>query len=602
MSSKDTIVYDMSQMGGDSPASIFVQRSNLELQDMMNGNYNGNQIIYDTSTLSNSNKFIDYRDARLSIPLCYSLVATAADSKTAVDLNTEVNRPQVQAAMSMKQTFVHLIHSLQLDWAGTAILQTTPYSSFWQAFQLTTTISMSDIDMNGKTIGFYPNSANFAQMDLSASSVGTGTCNNIYQLGASEYGRVGNEGVAMRSMIQNAFDAAANTGYIEGSKTYQSMYSTGTVDGFSQLRQSYMVFSGNQAMACIQATIRLRDLCDFFNNLPLLKGVFFRLTLNLNQCSAVINISEEGYSCKQSDIVSPLGGCVPFMFAVPNAAKGNYWYSTYDISGIGTTEAMTGKNFTEKYDRIFGYDQDVWSTSSKIKLGLCVGSSPSYANSECTLTSQLNRSTYMYVNAYTFNPIFEQAYLSKPAKTIVYEDIFQFTTARSTPGQQFNFLITNGLSNLKSVLIMPIFDYAGETTTYVKDFPLPYQSPFDTCPDTVSPMVQLTNFNVTVAGANMIYNSVMYPFQQYENHLAGINSINANQTNGLSSGLIDFWKFQNNFNYYYVDCSRMLPVDMSIPKSISISGLNQSSKGVMFYVFCSYGVEITVDILTGARV
>ena len=94
----------------------------------------------------------------------------------------------------------------------------------------------------------------------------------------------------------------------------------------------------------------------------------------------------------------------------------------------------------------------------------------------------------------------------------------------------------------------------------------------------------------------------MWTHQEYQNHLAGINSINANQTNGLSSGLIDFWKFQNNFNFYYTDCSRMLPVDMSIPKSISISGMNNSKKPVTFMVFCSYGVEITVDTLTGARV
>ncbi len=76
----DAIVYDMSQMNGDQSASIFVRRDNLELQDMMNGSYLGNQIIYDTSTLSNSNKYIDYRNARLSIPLCYSVSCSGQPS------------------------------------------------------------------------------------------------------------------------------------------------------------------------------------------------------------------------------------------------------------------------------------------------------------------------------------------------------------------------------------------------------------------------------------------------------------------------------------------------------------------------------------------
>ena len=88
----------------------------------------------------------------------------------------------------------------------------------------------------------------------------------------------------------------------------------------------------------------------------------------------------------------------------------------------------------------------------------------------------------------------------------------------------------------------------------------------------------------------------------WENHLSGINSINGNLTNGLSSGMLDFWKFQKNGNFYYVDCSRMLPVDQSLPKSIQISGINQSSRAVQFFVFASYGVEISVDILTGARI
>ena len=270
MSSKDTIVYDMSQMGGDAPASIFVKVDNLEIQDMMSGNYNGNQIIYDTSTLSNSNKFIDFRDARLSIPLCYSLVMSpilSSDGKTTTGAEFMVKdegKFQAMAMMSMKQTFIHLIHSLQLDWAGTAILQTTPYSSFWQAFQLTTTMSMSDIDMNGKTIGFYPNSANFAQIDDAAGSkVGNGTCNNVYMTGASAYDRIGNKGAAMRSMMNNTFYGKMKTALNGSAVTYESMTSA----SFSTLRQSYMTFSddGYQAMACIQATIRLRDLCHFFN-------------------------------------------------------------------------------------------------------------------------------------------------------------------------------------------------------------------------------------------------------------------------------------------------------------------------------------------------
>jgi hypothetical protein len=32
----------------------------------------------------------------------------------------------------------------------------------------------------------------------------------------------------------------------------------------------------------------------------------------------------------------------------------------------------------------------------------------------------------LYVPAYTFNPVFESAYLSSPIKRIAYEDVYQY--------------------------------------------------------------------------------------------------------------------------------------------------------------------------------
>jgi hypothetical protein len=584
--SADSVVYDMSQMGGENTPSIFVRKDNLQIMDMMNGNYAGNQVIFDTSTLSNSNKWVDYRNARLSIPLMYTLSS---------DGNTLSDTTQAGSIMGMKQTFAHLIHSMQLEWAGTSILQSTPFSSFWSAFQLETTFSMSDVVTNGKTIGFYPNSSNFSQY-TAASYQGNGTCNNNpLPMQSSKEGLSGNYGALMRSMVQNAMIGDAKTGGAEDSQTYNEMTNT----DFGSMRQTTLVkVTSKQYYAAIQATIRLRDISDFFSNLPLLKGVFFRLTLNLNQCTVVASISSEGkFSTTQSQVTSPLGGAVPFMIVLANEnilLTGNEESSQEDAEGnVTTVNKQVNQSSNTK-------DLGEGTMTFSLVLGNVPSSSSGFTTSN--VKSQLNQSCFMYVNAYTFNPIFEQAYLSKPAKTIVYEDIFQFTTATATAGNQFNFLITNGLSNLKGVLCMPVFDYPSSSIEGDATNPIPFQSPYDTCPDTCSPLVQFTNFNVTVAGANMIYNNIQYPFEMYENHLAGINSINANQTNGLTSGLIDFWDFQRNKNFYWVDTSRMLPVDQAIPKSVAVSGFNTSSRPVKLYVFCVYGVEISVDILTGSRI
>jgi hypothetical protein len=46
----------------------------------------------------------------------------------------------------------------------------------------------------------------------------------------------------------------------------------------------------------------------------------------------------------------------------------------------------------------------------------------------------------------------------------------------------------------------------------------------------------------------------------------------------------------------------MLPVEEAVPKSVSIIGQNLSAQAINLYVFLSYGVQVDVDILTGARV
>jgi uncharacterized alkaline shock family protein YloU len=46
----------------------------------------------------------------------------------------------------------------------------------------------------------------------------------------------------------------------------------------------------------------------------------------------------------------------------------------------------------------------------------------------------------------------------------------------------------------------------------------------------------------------------------------------------------------------------MLPVEMTVPKSVQIIGQNLSSRSVDLIVFVEYGVSISVDLLTGARV
>ncbi len=601
--SGDTLVYDMSQMSEGSP-QIFVKRDWLDIQDQQSGNYAGNQIVLDTSQLANSNKYTDYRNSYLTIPMVMAISSQAdangvsaltVASATAGEGDMKAGATQ---ALSLKNWFGSIIHSMLLDYAGTTIIQNTPLCGLWNTFTLMTSLSMADVETLGPSIGFYPDSSNFAY-HTSASGDGIGACNNhktvaqgtlATSVGGGEFSNPGIQERWSKMMIR---DGAA-TGQFGATYTsicdaqqmdnvYRSRVNRvsqnavpapGGGDGVSADGSAFIVFQ-------IQAIVYLRHIHSFFSQIPLLKGVFFRLTLNLNQPVVVLSTGSNGMGI--SSIVSPLGGVSPIMVAS----------QTSPITSLvdGTSTAVTAQN---------SWGLNLASTAGA-RITLNVGNTiidSTQRNAAGTAATGLNQSCFLHVPMYTFNPSFESAYLSRPTKTIVYSDLYQYTTPVVTSGQ-FNFLITNGISNIKSVLVLPIFQYTAGTTLP------PFMSPFDTCGGgSVAPLsgTSVTNFNVVVAGQNMVYNQVQRAYDEFNNQLLGVNAVNAGLVDGMTSGLISYWDYLQLYGYFYVNCARQLPIDEAIPKSVSIQGQLNTSKDVQFYVFIEYGVQVNVDVLTGARV
>ena len=65
---------------------------------------------------------------------------------------------------------------------------------------------------------------------------------------------------------------------------------------------------------------------------------------------------------------------------------------------------------------------------------------------------------------------------------------------------------------------------------------------------------------LTVLGIN-VYNTQRYAYQQFMEQLSGCNSINGDEIDGLSSGLISQLDFETAYNYYYVNITRCLAVE-----------------------------------------
>jgi len=587
----DKLVFDLSQEVEGSP-NVFIRKDWLNILDSQNQNYQNNQSIIDTSQLTNSNKYIGYREAYLAIPMLLSVSYPLADG------TNPYNTVDVyDYSIGLKNWFGSIIHSMTLDYNGTTIIQQTPFCNMWNAFKLLTTLSWGDVSTIGSSIGFYPDTAGAWAYFAATSGNGLNVCNN-------DLGLVSTSTTLLDTNCYNQYDIANKFGGNIGA-TYRTKWiafdtSAGIMTSSGQASTAYSVngiSSSNMTQIwksnvsksvasspdtrgmlqiSVMATVYLRHLHSFFNMVGLLKGVFMKITLNLNNSNASITYSGGGTGSARITGYSSnvfVGGVQPLL--IPSVATGSNFLTNVLL-------APSQASGTVYYDLTVGsksYNNNITT------------------NPNCS-EGNVSKSIYMYVPAYTFNPTFEQAYLSNNIKQIKYTDIYQYQVKNIGSGEQFNNLITNGIANIKSVLIIPFYakDYSGNAYQQ-------YQSPFDTAGcGTTAPLITLGNFNVQISGQNAIYNTQRYTFEEWNNQLYGQNAVNGGLTEGITSGLIDFSDFQNSYCYYYVNVERMLPVEQSVPKSVQVLGTNYSTRELNMWVFIEYGVQVSIDILSGSRV
>ena len=113
-----------------------------------------------------------------------------------------------------------------------------------------------------------------------------------------------------------------------------------------------------------------------------------------------------------------------------------------------------------------------------------------------------------------------------------------------------------------------------------------------------SPYVFLNNFQVKVGGENIFNDSHKYERQNFLEEVYGSKSVNGGLVTGLASGLLNRYDWSVS-PYYYADLSRLDGVSVNVPKSVSISGNNESPKSISLMVFLEIEKQISVDVLTG---
>lgn len=380
-----------------------------------------------------------------------------------------------------------------------------------------------------------------------------------------------NKGMLERQQIWGQDTMVPIAGYgngqalVNGTAAYSTCYRSGKV-----------LQAAGSVTWHIYARLKLKELADFFEKMPLLKGSTIRLYLNTNQSLVSFTVKQGGITSTTglpyaspvicNPAVSVVGGLTcPLMIA--SAAWG---------SGCSSLTPDTYQLSVSIYKNNF-QSQSAYPC-------------PSTSLTACRL----------YAPVYQMSPLAESKYLSlAPTKRIAYRDVFSFQFINSIQASgQFSFLVTNGIQNIKSVLVVPFVSKTQGAEQLPFTAPL---SPYSAAPAMPDP-IMITNFNILISGVNLFLNNSMYDFNAFEEQLVSSNQLNGNLTTGLASGLITKDMFARGYRYYYGDCSRTYASEAGVSRSVQIVGTNASLVAVDLYVFVEFERHITIDLTTGARI
>ena len=596
----DSLIYDLSIGAGDTDAKPFLKKEMLNITDQnSSGNYSNSQIVFETSQLSNNGRWCDYgTDAYFSFPL----MLTASCALTAApNTNQDWTAGTLRASdyiLALKNSNYNLIHSIQVEYSNSNVIQLTPYINTYLNFKLHSEMSYEDELLNGATFGYSKDTSTSWRYEPAAagSPFGRGLCNNAnsnfrISSGSENSGEIFNEG--MRNRQNNYQRAIATPLSIPNNRSIIYGANNGNV---KQSGQNVIEETANYKVYYYDAILRLKDL-PFFNKLPLIRGCYMKITLNVNQCIFQVVKDVNGNLNFNPTSMTLQGGTNPLMVAASVIPIAQTIIPNGNDQAAGTLAAGNiVTNILTKFEPCGSANMPV---STTLTASVCIGKN--YFSGHSALNLQpLKSQCRLYVPTYTMSPQYERDYIALGQKTITYTELFSYPVYNILAGASFTQLVTNGLAKMKRMIVCPFVASASHGSENAGNPFSPLVSPFTSEPATCSPYL-ISQYNVLLGGLQIYPQNVIYTYEMYLNEMNGNFGINANKTTGLCSSRISHIDYNNTYGYLVSDLSRRLPEDDSTAMSVSITGTNAGGKPLDLYIYIEYEKSMTIDLLSGKK-
>ena len=394
---------------------------------------------------------------------------------------------------------------------------------------------------------------------LSIAPQGLGECNNVISKASMFNPKDGYQainGVVNQGRYNRMQSTSYDTTYAGNPVSTYYQQSAGATNLFKNFISQN---DTNGVTYQIFATLPMAVLHDFFDKLPITRGLAVRLNMYLNTGITLVENVSSTQHLSFTSVNIPRQTC-PFM-----------------ISPIGE-------------DAAYGSGINLLSTAStSLTYTLKIGNS---SLSNCRF----------YASMYQFTPQTETLYISNPERTILYNDVVQYVVQNIPPSASVNTLLTSGMSRLRGFLMVPIINANSNVCGLDGK-----QSPFSSCPGTTHPYSKITNFQLQISGKPVFATPVSATQIFYNTMLRPELSVNGGSLRslGMSSGCISKTDFEGGYGFYYVDLTHLEnEADDNTSKSIQVIFTNGAGGttplNIDFYCFCYFQKELHVNVSNGA--
>ena len=612
--SVDSYYYEKSlQNQGVDLETPYISKQWQFANDLNNSSYNfgGLTQVSFNANLYDANRLVNPTEMFVVVPVVLtSLYVSSNTSGTAIAATAST----YWATHAMKCGGYQILNSAELTLNGKTIESPQNFTNIYTHAKLLSTLSMTELKNLGQTIGLgdtlpnpqsyrfnaYPNQTTgtaaaytiATATTLTASTAGLQggqwSVNNLpfpLSTASQNSGDMGVAGVqnittynqGLYSRLKRIYDVSTAS-----ASTATNLYSPTTGTGSAaacfmnetQLATEFKaitkILSTNYIVSYDYVILRMCDLFDSMKSLPMVKSLNIGLKLNINT------------------------GCVASAIGVSS--------SVCNMVHSGNTNS-----FLNTCPIIQCCKADAISTATGLVSALSIARSPTTTFFGANLS--LSGASHPLPNCRLYYPsielkasIMNDYLLANKTKKVVYTSFLFNNASNITAGGTYAGIINAGSVGVKGLWVVPFISASINgtmNTAAITSGTTTYSIPQSPHVDIETGPISLTQLNVQLGNKTVFSAPMNYTFETYLEQLATYERINSLEITGISNGLIDQYRFENQMRFYYINCERGSKSDLLTPKQLSISFLNNTNLTIDVMFFTEVYKTMEYEVETG---